>query len=645
MDIYFAKATYLNNIYKISDFFSGSTYVQNANKKLSVNLTADDGFTSVVCPSDQLPDDTYIREYTHIMIPSMTKIYEITSFQYVNGSQVRLSLTEDALIGNYEELKTKKIMLNRSNDTSRFLGLNDIKDVAIKHTASVTYGDVPANWTGYWAMFTFQADAGEVEFEFGDVNNTSSVGILNYASYADLVTAFPEHTTTTPFIYDYYLKFAIASSTRHQCIYYDGQLKWVQVRTSRNIDIYTSGGSLSSTRDDAVAWETSRIAMTGDLGTLNVLLPLDTSLVQMTTFSNGTFPVPMPSFYHYKSNSQPDKLLNVRIIPAALIEPFTISIDVRPLIRRIDNVSGTSFSGTVTTGSYYTKAISSPSVRLNQEGPYAINLPSEQGGWTLPIFTALQLTSIFTFAQPGITYPTDYEPFKRYFLSFYGSLIPIPARYASSFNVRLGITSDSALFEVYTDRYNIIGSGDLKWFTKFAVDLLALYQANNPTYKEQFWTGQISSAIRSVGGGAVGGFVAGGPVGAAAGLGAGAANALMSTVTGSLNMHWMEKGLKDNADQIQGINEIALAFLKGFSAYIITVVPESEAVSQMKSSLELVGFPASSSATIATLTAFNVASLGLGASKLIVGKLLETVKNSSVTRMIDTKLMEGVIII
>lgn len=313
MDIYFAQATYLNNIYKISDFFSGSTYVQNANRKLSVNLTADDGFTSVVCPSDQLPDDTYIRDYTHVMIPSMTKIYEITSFQYVNGSQVRLSLTEDALIGNYEELKTKKIMLNRSNDTSRFLGLNDIKDVAIKHTASVSYNDMDEDSTGYWMLFTFQDDAGAIEFEFGDIENYPMVG--EYTAMLELTTAFPNVTnTTTPFAYDYYLKFAKVDGDVYQCVYFGDDMIWTRVYEPGSYDVY-DGGSFMSLRDRAVTWSTSKIALTGDIDTINVLLPLDATLVQIVPTNNGNFALSTPSFYHYKSNNKPDKLLSIRLIP------------------------------------------------------------------------------------------------------------------------------------------------------------------------------------------------------------------------------------------------------------------------------------------------------------------------------------------
>jgi hypothetical protein len=641
MDIYFAKASHLNNIYKIADFFSGSSYIQNANKKLSVNVTADDGFSTVVCPSDQLPDETFIRDYTHVMIPSLTKIYEITSFQYVNGSQVRLVMMEDALIGNYQELKDANLLLNRSNDSDHFVGLNDIKDTAIKHSASVTYNDIgDVDSTGYWMLFTFQADAGEIEFEFGDIENYPSVG--DFSAILELTSAFPNVLdTTTPFAYDYYLKFATVAGNVYQCVYMNGDMIWTRIYEPGSYDLY--GASFIELRDRAVIDASSKIALTGDIDTINVLLPLDATLVQIVPTNNGNYALSMPSFYHYKSNNAPDKLLSVRLIPEKLLGSMTLS-DQAPLTRLIRVTSAATgpyyMTGTGTGITYESKIIKFQNTLLNME-VYEYPLP----GWSLPIFSAKQFRTEFSFAHPGISAPIHYEPFGRYFLSFYGALVPIPARYASSFNVRLAMTATSILFEVFTDRYNIIGSGDLKWFTRFTVDLLDLYQANNPTYKEQYWTGQVSSAIRSIGGGAVGGFVAGGPAGAAAGLAAGTANAVMSTVTGSMNMHFMEKGLRDNADQIQGINDVALSLVKGFDAYIIKIVPESSALDQMQTALELVGFPCQTITTIDDLTAVANTKTGLGSTKVIQGQIMETVRSSYVTASINNKLREGVIII
>jgi hypothetical protein len=417
---------------------------------------------------------------------------------------------------------------------------------------------------------------------------------------------------------------------------------WTRVYEPGSYDVY-DGGSFVSLRDRAVTWSTSKIALTGDVDTINVLLPLDATLVQIVPTNNGNFALSTPSFYHYKTNNKPDKLLSIRLIPEKLLGSMTLSdqANLARLTRVTKSASGPYYmTGTATATGYESKIINFQNTLLNMT-TYSSAAP----GWSLPVFTAKQFRTDFTFSQSGITSPIHYEPFARYFLSFYGSLVPIPARYASSFNVRLAMTATSILFEVYTDRYNIIGSGDLKWFTRFTVDLLDLYQANNPTYKEQFWTSQLSSAIRSVGGGAVGGFVAGGPAGAAAGLAAGTTNALMTTVTSSLNRHWMEKGLKDNADQIQGINDVALSLVKGFDAYIIKIVPENTALNQMQTALELTGFPCQTITTIDDLTAVTNVKTGLGNTKVIQGQTMGTVKNAYATTWINLKLKEGVIII
>jgi len=107
----------------------------------------------------------------------------------------------------------------------------------------------------------------------------------------------------------------------------------------------------------------------------------------------------------------------------------------------------------------------------------------------------------------------------------------------------------------------------------------------------------------------------------------------------------MEKGLKDNADQIQGINDVALSLVKGFDAYIIKIVPESSALNQMQTALELVGFPCQTITTIDDLTAVANTKTGLGSTKVIQGQVMETVRSSYVTASINNKLKEGVIII
>ena len=115
MELYFVTATYTNNVYKLDDFFTGSTYKQVATKKLDLNFKADDGVTSIITPL-VTPDSVNIRTYTHVIVPSQEKIYKIISADYHNTNQYFLTLDDDPLIANYQTLKDKNIILNRTND-------------------------------------------------------------------------------------------------------------------------------------------------------------------------------------------------------------------------------------------------------------------------------------------------------------------------------------------------------------------------------------------------------------------------------------------------------------------------------------------------------------------------------------------------
>ncbi len=87
MQVYFIKSTYTGSIYELSDFYTGTSYIQNANKTLDINLIATDGESSFTTRSLTLPDSTSIKAYTHVIVPSYNKIYEITSITYLNATQ------------------------------------------------------------------------------------------------------------------------------------------------------------------------------------------------------------------------------------------------------------------------------------------------------------------------------------------------------------------------------------------------------------------------------------------------------------------------------------------------------------------------------------------------------------------------------
>ena len=69
----FVKATYDDNVYKLSDFYTGTSYKQNANKSMNVDMAFNDGPTTLDTQIRILPDATDIRDHTHIIVPSKKK--------------------------------------------------------------------------------------------------------------------------------------------------------------------------------------------------------------------------------------------------------------------------------------------------------------------------------------------------------------------------------------------------------------------------------------------------------------------------------------------------------------------------------------------------------------------------------------------
>lgn len=124
--IYFVKATYDDNIYKLSDFYTGTAYKQVANKSMNVDMAFNDGPTTLDTQIRILPDATDIRNYTHIIVPSKKKIYRIDRIDEPNYDAYRLYLTDDPLISNYHTFKNQEMILTRTTNPASYCGLNDL---------------------------------------------------------------------------------------------------------------------------------------------------------------------------------------------------------------------------------------------------------------------------------------------------------------------------------------------------------------------------------------------------------------------------------------------------------------------------------------------------------------------------------------
>lgn len=637
MDLYFIKATMHGSVYKLSDFYTGSNYKLNPDYKINVNLKADN-LTSIVLPPGLSFDP---RNFTHVIVPDMDIVYKINRYDYENSNQVKLFLEEDAFISSYHDFITKDIYINRSNSANLFTGLHDVKDIAIKHQANYFSRAVPENYTGLWALFTFQKSDNDITIKTKNLDILPFVeGSGTFRSLLELRSEYPDYETDviTPFNVDYYLKFAkLTNGNLYQCIWVYGALEWSMVQT--NMPILEHNVSQQFGPMPALAYKNSVIVLTGDVDTINIAFPLDCTVSTLINYNikdapgNQNVYTTLPSFYNIDSfGDATDDLLSIKIIT----EEFIIESDFYSLLdQKLERYYLLGNPGvnqhqdvTLTPSSYRLKVITNNIYSKLNGGKAAQNHLQRANSLIIN-----QFKNIFNFDYTAYEGILNTEPFKKYFISLYGQLIQIPNKYLN-FNVRIAITSSDVLYEVYTDKHNVIASGRLQWFTRYALDQLDLFMANNPTYKEQFWTNQISGAIKNIGLGAVGGSLSAGP---SLGTAIGVTSSVVSIATNITNLHYMEKGYKDKSDEIIGQNDLSMSLLKGYGVYMIEVTPDAVSLNQMIETYNLIGFPCG--------TKLKPNTIITSGNNVIAGRMLEVVKNNYVTNEINKKLNEGVVVI
>lgn len=373
-----------------------------------------------------------------------------------------------------------------------------------------------------------------------------------------------------------------------------------------------------------------KISNLGDLNTVQVAFPVDATLIQQKTITRSSASITeyftVPAFNSIKSWTNSDKLLSIKLVPQELLNINTVE---RNDMKRIEIIvsDGMVFSTSKTAETYVSKVI--------EDGYLLDNGITDADTMNLPMYTARQFKDIFEFKNWSslINGPLDYEPFKSYYLYFFGEMIPISGKYLQrGFSVRLAVTSTDVLYEVYTDKMNIIGSGRLMWFTRYSVDQLSLFEANNPTFKEQFMVNQFKTMLIGGGGaGLVKGMLGGGdtrevvgyektwgysrktrqwseqsnniyetvPAGGMAKMGlAGVGASLGAVAWQSLDLMYQQKSMRFRADEVFGQNDTALTNIKGFGTYLVVIEPDTESLAQMTNAYQITGFSVNTRKTL-----------------------------------------------
>lgn len=612
---YFTKATYTNGIYKISDFYTGNNYKLTPSRSLDILLEVSDGVVLTKPTTGILGDSTNIRDYTHMLVPSQKKIYRITKFIYVNINQTSMVLEEDPLIGHYQTLKDEDIILMRTNDSTLFRGVNDIADLTVKKTVETKVISSDSK-TGKWALIFFQYNKDKTSYGLNFAYDIVSLAfnVERFSTITALTTAYPESLTDTPNIYNYYQKIVYVteagSSGRYQCVYYKnrgvGRLKWVLL-TASALQTY---GSIYFRLGTSVGNK----LYASDIKNIIIALPYEDL---QDSDSDRIY-----SFQHFIGPVDSGDVIDIKIVDDILLKDLSVTYSL--------------------TDRQLTKNITSNfirSIKTYSDAALTNELTDDKFLLVNDFVSEIDLNPRYFTTTPV---PTDAEPFKKYELNIFGKNFDIPYYLTNDIKLLIAINSGVINYTIfYNDKRNILASGSFTHSMRYKVDKLDDFYNQNPTYKEQFWTNQISGAIKSIGVGAIGGAVKGGPIGAAAGAAAGLANSAVSTTIASVNLHFQEKGLRLMPDQIYGdISELTLQFENIFGIY--WVKKTSENADMMRIEYDLKGFPTSYIKKISDLTRSTSI---FGSSVVIYGEIKNVIKNEFTTGFINSKLKEGIILV
>ena len=609
MQLYFVKATYTNNVYKLSDFFLNDEYKLIATKMLDINFKPDDGLTSFITRNITLPDLTSVRDHTHIIIPEFTKIYRIASVDYLNIDQYIITLDEDPMIGNYLELKDTPIIVNRTNDHRHWRGVNDIADMTLKETVTTKMISSTTK-TGKWALLFFQYNSDNPVIGLKFIDNAVD-DFERFSTLALCITAYPEVTTTEPEKYSYFQKVVYVDSTHiYQCVY-DGsgsntRLKWVDYNELTYSEYFFDNGDISASKINESEVMTHVIA-----------LPFESDLIV-----TGGASVDKVLSYDRFLGVVSAGLIDIKIVNDLIFDfsSVTYSLTGTTMIKTLGLKVGSHWWGYT----FQEEAMTNVTDRL------------------IISVTSFKEDIDISYASTVSSSPTAYEPFIKYDLYVFGKKYTIPYYLSNDIHLLISINSGVVNYLIYyNDKRNILASGSFTHSIKYQIDQLDAFYAQNPTYKEQFFVKMATDSVKNIAGGAIAGSVIPGigtVAGAVAGLGASIVDAGMSIV----NLGYQEKSLRLKPDQIYGENsEVSLQVINIFGIY--WVKRTSENADLMLTEYELRGFPTS---IITTITALEMQSSTLfSTAKVVYGTMKRVIKNHYVTSFINQKLSEGVVFV
>lgn len=641
MQVYFIKSTYNGNTYKVSDFYTGTEYKTIMTKMLDLNFKPTDGVISIMTRQITLPDDTSVRDYTHMIVPEVEKIYEIINIDQQNSEQYRINLVEDAFIGNYNLFNNEEMIVTRTNEYKEewYQGVTDITDMSYDFTYQTTDVLLEQNRSGsdIWAAVYIQAPDEELYDKIDDVryNISTNPGRLQAETFSNITTLRNKYenflnyssnqsiTLNKFFSLDYKYKIAYVKNVNkyyYYAIWFDG------LNARYNMDWVELGDR------DFFALEKSFLNRTvnnnPDLSTIIMLIPnyegialipnggtnLNLFVPSMSRFSGLTYTL-------NDSTKVAANILGVRLIPESLLKTEG---------QFIVNSQGLDISG----------LNSFTNIQIKSSDPEIVR------------FQGLTLNSLkeeIDISLNGINDSVwNKEPFKTYELWIFGQKYDIPAYFVNNLHMVLSSTSDGIQYNVYRDaeRRKLYLSGNTSWEMKYKADQLELYAMNNPTYKDEFnnkmqqkWARAFANAGAGIAAGAI-----------SDGMG-GAVSAVSGIVSTGVQTHFdrkqfdiMQANKRMQPDQIYG-NSAGAAMVTKIHNGIYWVTKTGNNQSQMINEYERKGYPTFITGKPTDMNWITNSLYDGQSTKIIFGYFLKTIKNNYVTNEVNKKLTSGVTLI
>ena len=643
---YFIKDIYNGNTYKLSKYFLNNEYYQNPQKKLDFNFKPADGNVTIMTRQIVLPDETSLRDYTHMLVPEVNKIYEIRSIDQQNSDQYSINLLEDAFIGNYQQFKNEDMIITRTTDYKPdwFQGVTDITDMSYDYTYKTTDILPEQNGSGsdIWAAVYIQAPDQELydKIESVKYNVSTTSGRLQAETfdnkkalrnkYPDLLiySSNQDVALNKFFSLDYKYKIAYVKA--------DNKYYYYAIWHTKENNSYNMGWKEVNKYDRNFSpldksFLTRTVNNSPDLSTVIMLIPNYEGISLISKDPNLTTNYFVPSMSRFSgltyilndSTKVAANILGVRLIPESLL-----------------NTEG--------------------QLRINSWGLDVSGLDSFTNIWTISAklsiyeqgLTLNSLKEEIDVSLKGITDTIwNKEPFKTYELWIFGQKYDIPSYFVNDLHMVLSSTSDGIQYNVYRDdeRRKLYLSGKTSWDMKWKADQLEIYAMNNPTYKDEFNNKMQQKWAQTLVGGTAGIAGAGAIMGTAGlavggiGMAAGAISTGISNKFDRKQFELMQANKRMTPDQIYG-DASGAAMVNKIHNGIYWLVKTHNNNLQMKLQYNRIGYPTYMKKTIMDITPIINTSVGSRA-RVLTGYFVNTIKNNYVTNEINKKLSEGVILV